>query len=520
MKNEQFDSNKEGIRIVKVAAFCFAIISWIATAQGLSEYVFKDNIVLSLLASFGIQSVLFVLNLKLPEYYSQIKVKTNSFRNFWRVVISFFYCVFLFVSSFFSFVYICNFVYSDTIYIDSTTYLDKVYRSYLSVTEYYLTEYLSSSAITISNELSTLQKMVPEASDATTLEELKQQLVLAKQEVSNCEADEKMAKEQYNIALAIYMEPMTQRWRDSKTHDDEKTQCDDRLEELNAAQKRVSDARAARDEANNAVKQFKPSADASIHALLAEFLSDSLNETTIQNYLTQLLETVLNLGESGNGNGYNNYAEIVAQSQALNLTINKFLQARSLLNGTIKSRGETTSSTNANNLVSISKIKDDLRNNVIEIPDPTSSNSEILDKQKDMWASTWRNRIDVLDLIIKSAPRYSSSNNNGSEAIINVQLLSDYSPDEMSNHLQDLMRWDLTRINAVERACGLLFRDYPLLAWFSALFALFFDLASLLAGLFAYLVSKKNIRPNPDVTNTPAISDTRPFDTLIEAVEV
>ena len=71
-KEENCSSYEKGISIVKVAAFCFAIISWIATAQGLQEYVFNGKAWQSMLISFGIQSILFVFNLKLPEYFRQI----------------------------------------------------------------------------------------------------------------------------------------------------------------------------------------------------------------------------------------------------------------------------------------------------------------------------------------------------------------------------------------------------------------------------------------------------------------
>lgn len=69
---KNFNATKEGIRIVKVAAFCFAIVSFIATAEGLREYVFTDSSWQAILISFGIQSILFVLNLKLPEYFDRI----------------------------------------------------------------------------------------------------------------------------------------------------------------------------------------------------------------------------------------------------------------------------------------------------------------------------------------------------------------------------------------------------------------------------------------------------------------
>ena len=37
------NSANEGIQIISTAAFCFAIVSWIATAQGLKDYVFDGN---------------------------------------------------------------------------------------------------------------------------------------------------------------------------------------------------------------------------------------------------------------------------------------------------------------------------------------------------------------------------------------------------------------------------------------------------------------------------------------------
>lgn len=64
--------NANGITIVKVAAFTFAIVSWNATADGLSTYIFTESQWMATLISFGIQSILFVLNLKLPFYYHKI----------------------------------------------------------------------------------------------------------------------------------------------------------------------------------------------------------------------------------------------------------------------------------------------------------------------------------------------------------------------------------------------------------------------------------------------------------------
>lgn len=56
------------IRIVKIASFAVAMISWYATAEGLNLYVFS-RAWQAALVSFGIQATLFVLNLRLPYYF-------------------------------------------------------------------------------------------------------------------------------------------------------------------------------------------------------------------------------------------------------------------------------------------------------------------------------------------------------------------------------------------------------------------------------------------------------------------
>ena len=98
--------SEEGFQIITIAAFCFAIISWIATASGLEEFVFKGKYWQALMISFSIQSILFVLNLKLPFYLKTKKLKNLLTKFLVKGVIILFYIALLSMSSFFSFVYI------------------------------------------------------------------------------------------------------------------------------------------------------------------------------------------------------------------------------------------------------------------------------------------------------------------------------------------------------------------------------------------------------------------------------
>lgn len=63
------ESNEQ--QVLTVAAFCFAIVSWMATARGLQAYVFSGGAEATLI-SFGVQSILFVFNLRLPFLIEKI----------------------------------------------------------------------------------------------------------------------------------------------------------------------------------------------------------------------------------------------------------------------------------------------------------------------------------------------------------------------------------------------------------------------------------------------------------------
>lgn len=75
-------TNKQGIQLMKIAAFCFTIVSCITTATGLGNFVFKDSQAWQAgIISFSIQTILFILNLKLPGYFAKIK---NNIKIMWK----------------------------------------------------------------------------------------------------------------------------------------------------------------------------------------------------------------------------------------------------------------------------------------------------------------------------------------------------------------------------------------------------------------------------------------------------
>ena len=63
-----FHEPNQIVRIIKIVSFMLAMVSWIATAQGLQQYIFTESEFQAYAVSFGIQGLLFVVNLNIMDY--------------------------------------------------------------------------------------------------------------------------------------------------------------------------------------------------------------------------------------------------------------------------------------------------------------------------------------------------------------------------------------------------------------------------------------------------------------------
>ena len=213
----RFDSTRESIKIVRVAAFCFAIVSWIATADGLNLYVFENQPIHATLVSFGVQGILFVFNLKLPEYFKRIGTKphTNTVQNTknissskgYKCVLIALYVALLIFSSTFSFVFICNnAVYGrNTGYVDNNIELNTRYWEIRQATQNYINENVKATQILASEQLSDLQTMVGDLftnnnGSNKTLDEVTNELDEANTNLEAARLNESQKKSDYEIA--------------------------------------------------------------------------------------------------------------------------------------------------------------------------------------------------------------------------------------------------------------------------------------------------------------------------------
>lgn len=319
-KKREFDVDKESVKILRVAAFCFSIVSWLATAEGLANYVF-DNDWRVYVISFAIQSILFIFNLQLPVYWEKLQLKRL------KALFLVLYISFLFASSVFSFVYICtNAVYMHKVgYTDASIVLNSEYKDIWNQTEKYIDEYKKYSLLQASRQLESFtgNNVYNGDSSEYSLTELQ---VLKR----NAEKD-------YNEALGNYNIECTNLENAGKKRDDlfavrfvrkseyQKAEEDyaNQLEITNEAERLKNSLKEIYEDARIAVENYKPTGDVITQALLVELLSSEPDKDIITQKMDAINEAVLELG--GSDNSISTFNKMVEQTKALDMTISQYV---------------------------------------------------------------------------------------------------------------------------------------------------------------------------------------------------
>ena len=477
------------ISIVRVAAFSFAIVSWQATASGLSAYVFGSGWQ-SVFISFGIQSILFVLNLKLPFYFHCIgmnspertkkrylfgknkgKEKSAYKTTVFQRVIIIFYIVVLLSSSFFSFVYICNYVVYEhqSGYVDDNTILASTYREILNDTADYIEEDTKAMQILASKLLGELKNLYPvdvAAGNSVSLQELNERLAKAEDAFAVAEEDYNTAKSDAE-RLKNDMESYAQSRNSTIYHDrqddwegkykEAKGNYDTAIKDRNSKQKTYNDARTNLTNAKNAVTNYKKPQDTVIAEFLVEMLKPSPSPEALEGYINELNAMLVDL--DGNVAIIENYSKLVETTQTLTTVVKDYI--------TLVHATENGSDNN------IAYLMDHVMDDIV-IPNPKS---ESFESDYNKWRKDWEIKL----------------NTHLENTLIDIELLSNYKINDKMNIIDELRRNKISDINVIEKASSLLFGKYRFSAWCSLALALFFDLSSLLAGLIIYGIRKKSV---------------------------
>ena len=478
-RNKTFNSTQAGTRIIKVAAFCFAVISWLATAEGLRMYVF-NYAWQAHLVSFGVQSILFVLNLKLPYYFKLLGRRNSSpkeHRNhLFQVAIAAFYVVAMLFSSFFSFVHISNSVVygHDSGYSDDNTVLANSFRHILDKTEKYIDENIKATQIVAGKQLAALQMEMGTIDDSyvvETFEALQNSVAEADLVYKNASVAKDNAQRVCNAKYEYVQSLYGVRFVNPEKYFAAQQDYERALKDVSDAERALNSAFANLEAVTERLTDWEKSDSAITSVFLVELLSESPNPEILDKNMASLMERVTQLGE--NKRIPSNFAVIVQKAQAMRITLRQYLTLRKInTEGKLFALSDTQTAYN------------------ITIPSPSSSS---FGEQRLSWQKFWQSQYGELKKLIQQLPSYNTAYAEDlADSWIDVDLLEDYEKDQLMSEIDNLLRNCTTDINVIEKSVNLIRGEYPFAAVFSAIIAVFLDLSSFFAGLFLYGISRKN----------------------------
>lgn len=500
------DINKESIKILSIAAFCFSIVSFQTTSSGLDEFVFNDQWLICTLISFSIQSILFVFNLKFPKILMEIWTGIKYwwiyiFRLILMLIIFILYFSVLIGSSLFSFIYIYNSSYleQDINKIDADVILSSSYNEALKEYSDYLTENIKFQEIVLYNMISELalsidynnkqdvvnnlddseesnhntadQKIFPEY-DSMTIEELDAEIKIQ-------EGTFNTTNDLLNSKLKLCETYERQRdgvvWVSQQQYNDDRGEyqkkIDEVTQEIEKLTQDVQDAEDRRKEATRLLTQKKNSTATKKDQITTDLLKLNLNKNKTDIDFTPIIsgieELIGNYKESNKGKD-NTYGEMAMQLQEINIVKNNY-------------------NTLLNYYADLQKEKDN----------KNSNNSE--DDEAKYTVSEWKEKYNNLISWIYTVPSYNSSaSDNNIENIVNINELKKFEDKrfKIAEELENSRRLYLSDISIIEKSYYLLFKEnrYKFTAIFSCLFAVFLDLSSLAVGLYMYIFEANDKR--------------------------
>ncbi len=471
------DSSEKEIEIIKIAAFCFAIVSFISTGYGLSNYVYTGNLFyIAILVSFAVQSILFIFNLKLPSFFSKVKRKT---------LFIIFYSVLLCTSSILSYVYTVNAAYAESRYSTSAELLERKYNEFWNDANKYSSEVKKIYQLAVDEKLTEL-KAIWDKNNLDTMREVDEEIINEIKEIEN----HVVFKEKYeNLSERTYIE-LTNGLKDRyikyiKTLTPEKLEEEkERLKNTYVALNKDNTVSQSQSDGTDKINtgdtwQTKhvnffyklylfakeveitddKKYDDSVKQILIKMLQSEFNEEMITEQLENLSNIVIQMNEEGE---IKNIAEIVKKINELNLIFNNYPK-----------------------LTQLAKIQE-----FPSIPDQKDSQETILE-----WDQQWLQIMEELKGHINSLPEYTEQT-SGDDVTIDGNSVNDFikNKHKMVKEIDDLLHYNLSSVNPMERAAYLLVEwdNYNIIAVYSLGLAFFLDMASLLAGLFIYYIEKKD----------------------------
>ncbi len=470
-KKENYEDEEKNIRtnnVIKVAAFCFSIISWYATSNGLKKYIFNDansdGGIQAYLLSFAIQSILFALSINFVNF---IDFKKKKIQSLLPILL---YIALLTTSSTFSYVYISNKIYSETKYVDANMYLDSCFRNIVYNTDLYIDEYKKYLLYSIGEDTKELAQILNDEGlgdvSQEEIDDIENELFTLKTDYEIKEIDMNSKKQ----VMDDWGESLRDNsWKSEERKQEIKDMYDAAVKNYEMAVSEYSNAKSLYEEKNSILEEkkleFEKSFTGIVNALFSEALSTNVSVDDLDKYATQisfkLNELEKNINNSENFNSIIEYIRNITQ----NISYYKDLVC-------IESEY-------------IDKIIDDSESVIV----PKNQKGDNYDTYVVEWGKYWNQKYSDLEDNIKNLPVFYSENGKRYSEV-NNEILENYNINDIINNMDEYERKYIEDINEIEQAFNYLTNKYRIMAWFSLIFSVFMDMSALLAG-FAINLKKE-----------------------------
>lgn len=542
--------NKEvstSIRLLRYAASALAFISFITTAEGLCEFVFKGVTWQAYLASFAVQSILLVFNFLFFHFYIRIN-SLEQFPMFFKRLLTYF-IVFLFtialiISSTFSFVFIANNTYSSMRAKNSNITIERFLKDETYRLKNVNEDIGEDLRADITDRTKRLQSVISEQADVTaSTNEANIDKALSNFNILKYAAvtDEFYTQSDFNIDVSnasypeeyqsIYSALTTYKYTydsiynntylaaynfynnlkntSEKSQYTNETALSARITSLDAANgniesilQEINQLRSAH--YINQISQYKHKASAAFNSLKSSIQSlKSFYETILPEYQAVTASTSVSTATSTSINDilnvvYNNkYDETQIQG------IQTFLsdQQEILLNEStideekLKDLAKFMEAFNA--FAKYAELKNQIDGFVNDDLSITyhikgEDESDIITSDKNLkvvseadWTKERKEDFTKFISYVKSLPDIEAHKENYNES----ELIRDYKPERVLRSAYTINRDLLENISGFEKAINYFKYDFSLMAVFSLAMALFLDVASFLTGGFMFAAS-------------------------------
>lgn len=545
-------------RLVVYAAFFISVVSWYTTMQGLKDFVFTgsasggwlENAQAGLI-SFGIQTILFVINLNIFRYMKRIWCKIpkhdvqKSFFGYLKATGIFFArlilcCVFacmcfviLISSSWFSFVHFSEETHANTRYSESQDVLESKYYEYLDLTDKYLNEAFEDAR----SSINTAANAMPELVSAENAQEYS--LEKANTAIQGITLSSQPGPEFNEESATMSPSPKTQgkidAWHTPVSEYIETCgKSISEISEYSLLRQKIGEYESIIEQLSEKYQLYCTEYNGYYYVTQKELeLKDQIDDlsdkaagdsfTAVETAKSNLIEKLQEMTQLTKASVTKNILSKTLEADGEHKDINDDLSnmSKTILNSGLTGDnfkncvdGLQKVSAAAYVYSKIDTLRSDesgtkkLRNEMLNSPIDLPSDSQ----PEKTWRSEWQKRYLELQQILRSIPDKTSPDDNptDSEAPFEskdtaAETVPDktspcnnpsdsevpFEPKEAAAEIDDLLHMYTAELNAMERAGKWLFVKQDFLSWFSLALAFFIDLTAVFAGVFARLAKEK-----------------------------